>query len=280
MGQLQQENFLQIGNFRSQQIAVLVADLRRRAGKVHYRPSTDRRSARRASEHRLRWRCERGSRLRPAGKSKCRRTNCDEQKSKRKSATHECLRGRERKSNSRSKDLQAASQRFPQSALRSSSAECLKIFFCQCVTGIELQSSIQVQNGLLRFAKFGKCCTEIGFGSGIVGFELYGSRELLHRSGKISRRGLRDSQVVVRIEIFGTSGGGGRQMRDGFRDLIRSEKRATQSVLNCGVSSAKRKRRLVLLHGFARGATQLQHRREIIVRLKIIGIILDVMSRQ
>src|ERR1700693_4778011 len=77
------------------------------------------------------------------------------------------------------------------SALRSSSAECLKIFFCQCVAGIELQSSIQVQNGLLRFAKFGKCCTEIGFGSGIVGFELYGSRELLRRRGGISRRGFR-----------------------------------------------------------------------------------------
>src|SRR5258708_37837992 len=117
-------------------------------------------------------------------------------------------------------------------------------------------------------------------GTGTEGFDFKASGKFYRSRRKLSRRGLRDSQVVVGIEIFGTSGGGGRQMRDGFRDLIRSEKRATQSVLNCGVSSAKRKRRLVLLHGFARCATQLQHRREIIVRLKIIGIILDVMSRQ
>src|SRR5882724_8868525 len=112
MGQLQQENFLQVGDFRSQQIAVLVADLSRRTGKVHYRPSADRRFARGAGEQRLGWRRSRCNWLLAAGKSKCRRTNCDEQESERKSATHECLRGRERKSNSRSKDLQAASQRF------------------------------------------------------------------------------------------------------------------------------------------------------------------------
>jgi hypothetical protein len=96
-----------------------------------------------------------------------------------------------------------------------------------------LQGAIQMRDGFLCFAQFGKCSAEICLSSGVIGLELDGSRQLLRRSWKIPSDRLRDSQIVMSVKIFGTGIYGSGEVRDGFGDTVRGQQRAVLKLVRC-----------------------------------------------
>src|SRR5262249_50665068 len=85
--EFEKENFLQVGDFRSEEVTVLEADLFGRAGEAHHRPSVERGLARGAVQARG-VRRGRSGRL-SARKSECRGTDGDQEDGERNDAAHE-----------------------------------------------------------------------------------------------------------------------------------------------------------------------------------------------
>src|SRR5262249_22617823 len=86
-------------------------------------------------------------------------------------------------------------------------------------------------------------------------------------------------EIVVCVEVVGAAFERGREMWDSFGSAVRSKESSAKGIVGSGVGWAKAHRFGEVFYCGKEGATGLQQGSEIVVRLEIGGMLLDVVTR-
>src|SRR5438874_8146482 len=91
---------------------------------------------------------------------------------------------------------------------------------------------------------------------------------------------MRNSQIVMGVEIIRLSRSRGAQMSNGLRDPAGSKQSAAESIFDDGVSWPQGESQPILFDSIRRSATSLQHGRKIVMGLEIGRVVFNVMARE